>query len=92
MSHPMKARLVIKEIVAHEHDVEILKFRAVCKEDQYPETGKDENNTFAKFSPTFDSELHLMNPDLLGKYRVGDMFDVDFVPIASKYERSEPVE
>jgi hypothetical protein len=47
---------------------------------QYPEDGADENNTYAKFSPSISLQLTLANPALLGKFAVGDTFYVDFTP------------
>lgn len=63
------ARVVLSESV---------KFRAVCKSDGYGEDGMDENNTFAKFSPTADLSINICNPNLFGKLNEGDQFYVDF--------------
>lgn len=47
---------------------------------QYPEDGSDENNTFAKYSPSFEVRLTVANPNLLGKFKIGETFYVDFIP------------
>lgn len=52
---------------------------AVCAS-KYPEDGSDEDNTFAKFSPSANLSINIANPDLFGKFNVGDKFYVDFTP------------
>ncbi|WP_426050608.1 hypothetical protein [Brevundimonas sp. SL161] len=47
----------------------------------YPNDGSDEDNTYAKFSPSALFDLTLANPDLIGKFAPGDTFYVDFTPI-----------
>lgn len=87
MSTPMRAKLVVAYVKDYRDHNDVvtsqrINFRAVCKNDgPYPADGLDENNTFAKFSPTFDAELMLCNPALLGKYAAGDTFYVDFTPV-----------
>ncbi len=49
----------------------------------YPADGADENNTFAKFTPSAALNLTIANPALIGKFAVGDTFYVDFTPTAS---------
>jgi hypothetical protein len=51
---------------------------AVCKNDGYPEDGSDENNTFAKFTPSADLVMTINNPALAGKFEVGQEFYLDF--------------
>ncbi len=46
----------------------------------YPADGSDENNTYAKFSPSATFEILIANPDLIGKFAVGETFYVDFTP------------
>lgn len=53
----------------------------VAKNGAYPEDGSDEDNTFAKFSPSGVLDMQIANPDLLGKFKVGDTFYVDFTPV-----------
>ena len=53
----------------------------VSKDGPYPSDGSDEDNTFAKFSPSVTLDISITNPALLGTYAVGDTFYVDFTPI-----------
>ena len=58
---------------------ETLNMHAVCAK-SYPADGSDEDNTFAKFSPGANLSINIANPDLFGKFKVGDKFYVDFTP------------
>jgi len=44
----------------------------------YPADGSDEDNTYAKFSPSGKLELTIANPALRGKVQAGQKFYVDF--------------
>ena len=59
--------------------METLQMNAVCAP-KYDETGLDEDNTFAKFSPGAQLSINIANPALWGKFAVGDRFYVDFTP------------
>lgn len=58
---------------------ETLTMHAVCK-NKYDEIGLDEDNTFAKMSPSANLQLQIANPALWGQFKVGDRFYVDFTP------------
>jgi len=57
---------------------ERLRFTAVSKSEGYTEDGGDENNTYAKFTPTADLSMVINNPALLGKFRVNEEYYLDF--------------
>jgi hypothetical protein len=59
---------------------ERLMFHGVARSDSYPADGSDENNTFAKFSPSVAFDMQVANPALIGEFEVGDTFYVDFTP------------
>lgn len=80
MSVKMRAKLVISEVISFETKIERLKLRAVSRADGYPEDGSDENNTFAKFSPEANLEIAITNPDLVGTFKPGESFYLDFTP------------
>jgi hypothetical protein len=52
----------------------------VAKSGNYPADGSDEDNTFAKFSPSGVLDIQIANPALIGAFKVGDTFYVDFTP------------
>jgi hypothetical protein len=58
---------------------EKLKMQPVCKASGYPADGSDEDNTFAKFTPSGSLELTITNPDLIGKFNPGDTYYLDFI-------------
>lgn len=69
-----------------------LYFYPVSKQGPYPSDGSDEDNTYAKFSPSGKLELTVANPALLGKYAVGDTFYLDFKPIETVAQEPVKVE
>ena len=56
-------------------------FHGVSKSSPYPEDGTDEDNTFAKFSPSALFDIVIANPALIGGFEPGDTFYVDFTPV-----------
>lgn len=85
MSVPMRAKMYIDKIEPYptegEPTQEFLHFHAVAKSGPYDENGSDENNTYALYTPMAQLGMTVQNPALLGKYKVGDYFYVDFTPI-----------
>jgi hypothetical protein len=59
---------------------ERVSFHGVAKSGSYPDDGSDENNTYAKFSPSAVFDIVIANPALIGQFAVGDTFYVDFTP------------
>lgn len=47
----MRAKLYVSAVTKHDSGTETISFYAVGKKDLYDETGLDEDNTFAKYSP-----------------------------------------
>lgn len=81
MSTPMRAKLKIGSVIKFSETSETLTFFGVAKSTAYPADGLDEDNTFAKFSPGVNLSITITNPALLGKYKAGDTFYVDFTPV-----------
>lgn len=59
---------------------ERLVMSAVAKSAPYPEGGADEDNSFAKYTPSAIFDIVLANPDLIGKFEPGQTYYVDFTP------------
>lgn len=77
----MRAKFVVASVTKHEGGNETLRFNAVAKSDgPYPEDGSDDDNTFAKWSPSASCDIYVANPALHGKFAVGQKFYVDFTP------------
>lgn len=79
MSTAMRAKFVITGVTKGE-TTEKVNFAAVSKSGGYPADGSDEDNTFAKWSPSASCEIMIANPALHDKYKVGQKFYVDFTP------------
>ena len=78
MSTPiMRAKMKVVSVLSTEYG-EDLKLSAVCKGGSYPESGLDEDNSFAKFTPPADLTMAMRNPELLGKIKPGQKFYLDF--------------
>lgn len=88
MSAHMRAKVrvssVVDGIAGGDDDAtkygEKLTFDAVAAS-TYPEDGTDENNTFAKYSPSATFTIDCRNPNLFGKFEVGEEYYVDFIPV-----------
>ncbi len=65
---------------------ETLYFNTVSKSSAYPDSGYDEDNTYAKFSPSGQLSLTVCNPDLIGKFSEGEIYYLDFTPVQPKPE------
>lgn len=76
----MRAKMRVNNIVSHS-DSETLNMSAVGKSEGYESDGKDENNTFAMFTPAAELTIHIANPALNGKFNEGQEFYVDFTPV-----------
>lgn len=73
----MRAKMKINSVTSFGTS-ELLKFSAVSKSGSYPNDGSDEDNTFAMFTPSAALEMNINNPALLGKFKAGQVFYVDF--------------
>lgn len=76
----MRCKVQIHEVNLYGTTEQIVA-RPVCKSGSYPADGTDEDNTFAKFSPSGELKLSIANPELLGVYKPGQKFYVDWTPI-----------
>lgn len=47
----------------------------------YDETGLDEDNTFAHYTPYAELNIEIANPALFGKLEVGDYYYADFTKV-----------
>lgn len=79
----MRAKMKVESVTITEYG-ETLKMHPVAKNGAYPADGSDEDNTFAKFSPSGSLELAVANPALHGKFKPGQTFYVDFTAVASE--------
>jgi hypothetical protein len=78
----MRAKLVVVSVEPHQTEgkttQETVTFRGVSRSEPYPESGEDENNSFALWSPPVDLKMTITNPNLFGKLVVGQEYYSDF--------------
>jgi hypothetical protein len=77
MSADMRAKMVVQSVLQMGQYEEV-SFAAVAKSDKYPDDGSDEDNTYARFSPSAALKITIANPALLGKIKYGEKYYVDF--------------
>jgi len=58
-------------------------FRAVGAR-SYDDTGKDENNTYALYTPCADLHMTVTNPTLFNKFKEGTEFYLDFTVVPTE--------
>ena len=63
---------------------ETLTFTFPAKDGAYPADGSDEDQQFARWSPSGALSLTVANPNLIGKFVAGDTFYLDFIPVPAK--------
>jgi len=85
----MRAKLRLERVLIGADKSESLTFSAVAA-NEYPESGDDENNTYAKFTPVASLVMLVNNPALHGKFKAGQEFYADFKLVEAKAEK--PVE
>lgn len=73
----MRAKMQIQKIEQHQNQ-EILTFTCVAKSGSYPPDGLDEDNQFGKFTPSGSLTLTVANPALLGRFKPGEKYYLDF--------------
>lgn len=74
----MRAKVYVSGIEKYSLENENIKFSAIPRSGSYPSDGSDEDNTYAKFSPTAHFNITIANPALIGQFQLGQKFYVDF--------------
>lgn len=76
MSTFMRAKMQVSKVERFDGSDRITCNAVAAK--SYPSDGSDEDNTYAKFSPSGELTLTIANPALLGKIEPGRKFYLDF--------------
>jgi len=79
----MRAKVYVESVKLFNGGEE-LTFRAIAKSGTYPEDGSDEDNTYAKFSPSATFTIFVANPVLFGNFKPGEKYYVDFSAAESR--------
>ena len=69
----MRAKFCVRNVTQNEGGSESLRFTAVTG-------GNPEDNTYSKYTPSATCEMQVTNPALLGQFKPGQTFYVDFTP------------
>ena len=77
----MRAKMVVTSLVSTVKDSEQLTFKAVGADGAYPSGGLHEDNTYALFTPSGELKLTVNNPALIGQFRVGQTYYLDFTQV-----------
>ena len=83
----MRAKARINHIAKNDENnptQETLSFVFPAKNGTYPEDGSDEDQQFARYSPSASLTITVANPNLIGKFKVGDTFYLNFEPIEAE--------
>lgn len=72
----MRAKFSISKIEKFTSS-EIIHFNAVCPP-AFDENGLSEDSTFSKFTPTASAAINITNPALIGQFKAGEKYYVDF--------------
>lgn len=78
MERTIRAKMQVQKVELHQGGNETVHLVAVAKSGGYPADGHDEDNSFARWSPSGSMSLTIANPDLHGKIKPGDKFYLDF--------------
>lgn len=81
MAKAMRAKVYVSGIEKHSAESESVRFTAISKQGAYSNDGSDEDNTYAKFSPMAHFNITIANPELIGRYHLGEKYYVDFTPV-----------
>lgn len=73
----MRAKMQVQKVELM-GTVEVLHLSCVAKTGAYPADGSNEDNTFAKWTPSGSLQLSVTNPALHGKFKPGMKFYLDF--------------
>jgi hypothetical protein len=78
----MRAKMKVTNVIQYP-DAERVSFGAVCKDGGYPSDGSDDDNSFARWTPSADLTMTINNPALRDQFKLGDKFYLDFTPAAA---------
>lgn len=72
----MRAKFQVSKVEKND-GFESLTFFAVT-DSEFGPNGENDDNTYARWTPNGDLKMNITNPALLGKYKVGEKYYLDF--------------
>jgi hypothetical protein len=78
----MRAKLNVNSVTPAGDPVmqETLSMTAVTGKEPFGAAGESEDNTYARYTPMASLSMTINNPALLGQFKAGQKFYVDFIP------------
>jgi hypothetical protein len=78
----MRAKMLVQSVKGYGEPVtqETLSLMAVTGTDPFGPAGESEDNTYARYTPQASLSITINNPALLGQFKAGQKFYVDFTP------------
>lgn len=73
----MRAKMRVNNVEKVADDYERLTLNPVAAS-RYPSDGADEDNSYARWTPNGLLTLDIRNPNLIGKFAIGDVYYLDF--------------
>jgi hypothetical protein len=73
----MRAKMQIHSVTQFQ-GTEQIKLSAVCGKAPFGNEGESEDNTYARWTPSGELSLTISNPNLIGKFKPGQKFYIDF--------------
>ena len=87
----MRAKFELRRVIKQTGwEGETLQFSAVCGKPFGPD-GESEDNTYARWTPSATLEMSVTNPELVGTFKPGTAFYVDFTEAPEPRPPSEVV-
>lgn len=74
----MRAKMIVVGVTTLSESTERLAMNPVTGKAAFPPSGESEDSTYARWTPTGSLSLDITNPNLHGKFALGDKFYVDF--------------
>jgi hypothetical protein len=75
----MRAKFRVTDVVKGGENYETVKFAPVTSK-PFDANGQNEDNTYARYTPSGSCELSITNPNLIGQFERDQTFYVDFTP------------
>ncbi|HEV8448561.1 MAG TPA: hypothetical protein VGQ44_17145 [Gemmatimonadaceae bacterium] len=76
----MRAKMSVREVTKPYEGAEQLHMAPVVSGETFGPNGESENNSYSRWTPSGSLSLVITNPNLHGKFTVGDEYYVDFTP------------
>ena len=74
----MRAKMQVQTVEGSDTYETVIMSAVTGSNKPYGPNGENEDNTYARYTPSGNLSLNITNPDLIGKFKVGQKFYLDF--------------